>query len=307
MQSITQEKLDEMEFESDSDEAGSDLDMSQLPEDREQEDSDEELRVALATGLIQPGTTVNTVEVREREKINNVEALKQKLAILKNELDWTERLDLSIEIAPETDENGAVLMDIDDFKREDHFQALATEAARRGVIKAKRAALPLLRPNDYFAEMVKSDEHMGKVKANLLTQKSNIEKRDKARQMRNQKKFAKDVQRNAKLKKQEEKRVAKEEIKFVKKRGEKGVKQMFGEEDEAGPGGVRKSPMKKGGQTNKRRDMKNSKYGFGGKKDKRNDKDSHFGGPKRPGSAKKGGRPAAKRPGKNVRAAAKKA
>ena len=41
MQSITQEKLDEMEFESDSDEAGSDLDMSQLPEDREQEDSDE--------------------------------------------------------------------------------------------------------------------------------------------------------------------------------------------------------------------------------------------------------------------------
>ena len=43
--------------------------------------------------------------------------------------------------------------------------------------------------------MVKSDEHMGKVKANLLTQKSNLEKRDKARQMRQQKKFAKDVQR----------------------------------------------------------------------------------------------------------------
>ena len=48
---------------------------------------------------------------------------------------------------------------------------------------------------DFFAEMVKSDEHMGKVKANLLTQKSNIEKREKARQMRHQKKFAKDVQR----------------------------------------------------------------------------------------------------------------
>ena len=37
--------------------------------------------------------------------------------------------------------------------------------------------------------------------------------------------------------------------------------------------------------------MKNSKFGFGGKKDKRNNADSHFGGPKnnkRPGSAKKG-------------------
>jgi len=299
------EEIDDLEFESDSDEAGSDLDMSQIPEDREAEDSDEELRVALATGLIQPGTTVNTVTVKPREKINNVEALKQKLSTLKNGLDWTERLDLSIMIAPELDENNMPLMEQDDFKREEHFQALATEAARRGVIKAKRAGLPLLRPSDYFAEMVKSDEHMGKVKANLLTQKSNIEKRDKARQMRQQKKFAKDVQKTAKLKKQEEKRIAKEEIKFVKKRGEKGVKQMFNEDNDSM--GVKKSPMKRG--QNNKRNMKNSKFGFGGKKDKRNNADSHFGGNqgKRPGSAKKGGRPKQKRPGKNARAQAKKA
>ena len=43
--------------------------------------------------------------------------------------------------------------------------------------------------------MAKSDEHMGKVKANILTLKSNIEKRDKARQMRQQRKTAKEVQR----------------------------------------------------------------------------------------------------------------
>jgi len=223
--------IEDLEFESDSDEAGSDLDMSQIPEDREAEDSDEELRVALATGLIQPGTTVNTVTVKPREKINNVEALKHKLQTLKNNLEWSERLDLSITIAPELDENEEPLANSDDFKREEHFQKIAQEGARRGVIKAKRAGLPLLRPNDYFAEMVKSDEHMGKVKANLLTQKSNLEKRDKARQMRQQKKFAKDVQRNAKLKKQEEKRMAKEEIKFVKKKGEKGLKQIFNEDE----------------------------------------------------------------------------
>ena len=35
------EEIDDLEFESDSDEAGSDLDMSQIPEDREAEDSDE--------------------------------------------------------------------------------------------------------------------------------------------------------------------------------------------------------------------------------------------------------------------------
>ena len=35
------EEIDALEFESDSDEAGSDLDMSQIPEDRDAEDSDE--------------------------------------------------------------------------------------------------------------------------------------------------------------------------------------------------------------------------------------------------------------------------
>merc|ERR1712035_230633 len=92
------EEIDDLEFESDSDEAGSDLDMNQIPEDREQEDSDEELRVALATGLIQPGSTVNIVAPKVKQRINNVEALKQKLDILKNGLDWTERLDVTVNI-----------------------------------------------------------------------------------------------------------------------------------------------------------------------------------------------------------------
>ena len=34
-------QIDDLEFESDSDEVGSDLDMDHIPEDREQEDSDE--------------------------------------------------------------------------------------------------------------------------------------------------------------------------------------------------------------------------------------------------------------------------
>jgi len=304
--------VDELEFESDSDEAGSDLDMDVMPEDRDREDSDEELRVALATGLIQPGTTVTTVTKTKREDVNNIEALKHKLQVLRNAFDWTERLDLTVETQYELDDEGNALAMKDDFEREAHFQRIATEGARRGVIKAKRAGLPLLRPEDYFAEMVKTDEHMGKIKANLLTQKSVIEKRDKARQMRQQKKFAKDVQRNAKLKKQEEKRVAKEEIKFVKKKGEKGLKQIFNEDGDGMRDqlGVKKDSMKKGGQkANYKRQMKNGRFGFGGKKDKRNSADSHFGGPKKAGgrsSAAKGARPKQKRPGKTARAAKKK-
>lgn len=89
---------------------------------------------------------------------------------------------------------------------------------------------------DYFAEMAKTDEQMGKVKANLLSQKSKIEKRDKIRQMRQQKKFAKDVQKQAKVKKQEERKVAKEEIKMIKKKGEAGIADF---------NKVQKEPMKK--------------------------------------------------------------
>ena len=36
---------------------------------------------------------------------------------------------------------------------------------------------------------------------------------------------------DAKLKKQEERRMAKEEIKFVKKKGEKGLKKIFNDQD----------------------------------------------------------------------------
>ena len=54
--------------------------------------------MALATGLIQPGSTVNIVAPKRKERINNVEALKQKLDILKNGLDWTERLDVTVNI-----------------------------------------------------------------------------------------------------------------------------------------------------------------------------------------------------------------
>ena len=55
--------------------------------------------------------------------------------------------------------------------------------------------------------------------------------------------------RDAKLKKQEEKRVAKEEIKFVKKRGEKGLKQIFNDQGEGlrDSLGIKKSSMKRSG------------------------------------------------------------
>lgn len=115
--------IEELEYESDSDDVGEDMDMDRIPENANTEDSDEvifyficnydfvydvsilteilnfqELRVALATGLIQPGSKVNLVERGPKHTVNNVEALKQKLSVLRNNLPWTERLDLTIDM-----------------------------------------------------------------------------------------------------------------------------------------------------------------------------------------------------------------
>jgi len=54
-----------------------------------------------------------------------------------------------------------------------HSQAL--EAAQTAIERFEAAGLAWQRPTDYYAEMVKSDEHMAKVKEQLLFEKQQIE------------------------------------------------------------------------------------------------------------------------------------
>lgn len=51
----------------------------------------------------------------------------------------------------------------------------ALEAARQAVKKFNEAGANWLRPADYYAEMVKSDQHMVKVKEQLLHEQKRIE------------------------------------------------------------------------------------------------------------------------------------
>ena len=50
------------------------------------------------------------------------------------------------------------------------------------------------RPNDYFAEMVKSDEHMGKIKEKMTDEAARKKAASEARKQRDLKKFGKQVQ-----------------------------------------------------------------------------------------------------------------
>ena len=52
---------------------------------------------------------------------------------------------------------------LNEFKRETMFHRQAQLAAMEGISRVKLQGIPTIRPDDYFAEMMKSDEHMQKV------------------------------------------------------------------------------------------------------------------------------------------------
>jgi len=74
--------------------------------------------------------------------------------------------------------------------------------------------IPYTRPNDYFAEMIKTDEHMSKLKGVLLKEKKQIEEAQQRTKIRIQRKFAKKTQSDVAQKRQKEK---KEELDAIKK------------------------------------------------------------------------------------------
>ena len=57
-----------------------------------------------------------------------------------------------------------------------------------------KEGVPYTRPNDYFAEMVKTDEHMGKIKSKMVSEAANKKASSDAKKQRDLKKFGKQVQ-----------------------------------------------------------------------------------------------------------------
>ena len=58
----------------------------------------------------------------------------------------------------------------DDIKRELIFYNIAKENAIKGMIELKKLGEKLNRPDDYFVEMLKSDEQMMKVKKQIINE-----------------------------------------------------------------------------------------------------------------------------------------
>ncbi|KAJ5279468.1 hypothetical protein N7478_004840 [Penicillium angulare] len=196
----------------------------------------------------------------------------------------------------------------DDLNRELSFykvcQAAAAEA--RGLLK--KEGIPFTRPGDYFAEMVKNDEHMDKIKKKLYDEAAGKKAAAEARRQRDLKKFGKQVQVAKLQQRAKEKRETLEKINDLKKKRKADsaaptddANDLFDVAiDDAGQTESRKRGRGENGPHSKRQ-KKDQKFGFGGKKRHAKSGDAASSGDMRSFSAKKM-KSGSKRPGKSKRA-----
>lgn len=105
----------------------------------------------------------------------------------------------------------------DDLNRELAFYKVCQAAAisARGLLKEE--GISFARPGDYFAEMVKNDEHMDKIKKKLYDEAAGKKAAAEARRQRDLKKFGKQVQVAKLQQRHKEKRETLEKINALKK------------------------------------------------------------------------------------------
>ena len=115
--------------------------------------------------------SINLVE-EISEKINSIKDDVQKYYIAKNKkIDW---LEFPVNVSPTPLPKN--LNPDDDIKRELIFYNIAKENAIQGMIKLKQLGEKINRPDDYFVEMLKSDEQMIKVKKQIINEQQYIKK-----------------------------------------------------------------------------------------------------------------------------------
>ncbi|KKA25968.1 hypothetical protein TD95_002173 [Thielaviopsis punctulata] len=165
----------------------------------------------------------------------------------------------------------------DDVKREDAFLAQCMDAARIARAKLVGEGVPFTRPNDYFAEMVKSDDHMDKIKTKLVEEASSKKASAEARKLRELKKFGKKTQVAKLQERAKEKRETLDKIKNLKRKRQENSNDLGTHEGDVFDVAVdnelktyrNKSEANgrfSGNGPNAKRLKKNEKYGFGGKK-----------------------------------------
>jgi len=259
---------------------------------------DKELQAAFQSGLLKPGMNV-VAEVQKKKPSFDKKKLEEKLLELKVYLPWIERLDmvnapatLAPELAYQEEEHsklrkkeklhkkdtGSMDKDIvhNDFKREMLFYRQAQSAVLEGIKRLHAMNIPTRRPEDYFAQMVKTDDHMQRIRKVLLTKQEDEVRRQKVRRLRELKKYGKQVQVDAEQAKAKEKRQLGDNVKKFRSGKLKNLDFLNADEELAEIDEMQQKGRKGNSGNKQRRDFRDEKYGFGGRKKgmKRNTKAS---------------------------------
>ncbi|KAN0047886.1 hypothetical protein ACTA71_002274 [Dictyostelium dimigraforme] len=215
--------------------------------------------------------------MRQKYVVNDIEGMKNKLRDFKlssGKAPWVHTLAV-------TSQTPLEIADIhDDFNREIAFYKQTLQSVTECERLCVENGLPVRRKPDYFAEMIKSDQQMHKIKSNIQSEKKRVETAEMIRKKREIKKFGKQVQTQKLQERQKQKSDAIESVKKWRKNREKGnvsdefnidlVDEVASKKDRKK---VEKSKLPVKGDKRKKKD---AKYGFGGKKRyaKTNDKNS---------------------------------
>ena len=226
-----------------------------------------------------------------------IRVVTEDLLVVRNSMPWAESFTI---VAPTTAPFAPGVespLDIhDDLKREVAFYDIALEAALEGRKKCEQAQIPFSRPDDYFAEMVKSDgkdeyscgwmvvdtvstlemihisytfaciflstEHMARIKDRLIFE---TKKMDAVAQRKSNKELqlrAKEAQSNKLAEKAKRK---KDHFKAVKEWAETAASQRGGAVNEKADEAFLRR-MNNGKGPSKKRQAADRKYGYGGKR-----------------------------------------
>lgn len=263
LERLAQSESEDEDDDEDDDNEAETKDQGEVEEQTQKEEDDEEKDVPLSD--VEFDSDADVVP-HQKLTMNNTNALRQSLQRI--QLPWSKNsFEEHVSVTSKTNTDEGIKDIYDDTERELAFYKQSLDSVNYAREQLKKLKVPFKRPLDYFAEMVKSDEHMDKIKGKLVTEASEKKARQDAKRQRDLKKFGKQVQVATLQKRQLEKRDTLEKIKALKnkrKHSEIGEDEFNVGVEEATKEAADSGPKRQ--KVNHKRESKDKKYGQGGMK-----------------------------------------
>lgn len=256
----------------------SDSDSANEEEEEEEEEEDEEEAIAYEDlpDDVELSEAAKASRV-QRIKVNNEAALRRitsdiSLDTATSKLPWIETMRI---VYPST--ISSTVTDVEnDLERELAFYKQALHAAVEGRKLVESAGVAFSRPSDYFAEMVKTDEHMERIRQKLLDESAAIKASEAAKKQRELKKFGKKVQVEKLQERIRNKKQLNERIAGLKRKHgdvdddedqfDVRLEEAIGDQPKSGKPQQQRKGREASGKAKMPRTARDAKYGFGGKK-----------------------------------------